>query len=56
MTKKPKKPTPQEKYFDEQKDQGFTRVTAWVPPENRTELLNIAKEMRDDFLRKGESE
>ena len=49
-----KRKTPQEKYFDERKDEGLIRVTTWVPPDDREELLNIAKDMRGDYLRKGD--
>jgi hypothetical protein len=55
MAKESKKKTPQERYFAEKKNEGLTRVTAWVPPEDRVELLSIAKDMRADYLRKPEA-
>lgn len=35
----------QHKYIERQKSRGRVRVTCWVPPENRREILDIAAEM-----------
>lgn len=43
--------TPQERYFNLQKDEGFIRVSAWVPEADRAELLEHAKDLREAYMR-----
>lgn len=42
----------QESYNERMKKRGFIKVGAWVPVEDREELLDIAHEMRSDFAKK----
>jgi len=53
MIKEINRQTPQQKYFKEKRDEGLIRVTAWIPPADRQEILDIAKDMRVEYLRKG---
>lgn len=43
-------PENQQKYKKKMNDKGLTRVTVWVPNVNKEELVDIAVEMRDEFL------
>jgi hypothetical protein len=37
----------QQQYAKAQKEDGFIRVSVWIPPENRAQLVKSAKEFRD---------
>lgn len=39
----------QRKYDDRKRKAGLTRVSVWVPERDRDELIDIAREMVEDF-------